>query len=181
MRSAALPGRPGHGGADRGHQPWVGVAGDQRDPGQAPGDQVTKERQPARPILGRGHGHAQDFSVALGVDPRGDQGVHPDDAAVLAHLEHQGVGGDERVRAGVEGSGAKRLDLLIEVLDHLRYLGLGKACHTEGFDEALNAPRRHAQQIAGRHHTSQRPLGALTAGQQPVQEIALRAGLQNSH
>ena len=118
MSSAALPGRPGQGGPDRGHQPGVGIAGDQRDPGQAAGDQVAEERQPARPVLGGGDLDAQDFSVALGVDAGGDQGVHPDDAAVLADLEHQRVGGHERVRAGVERAGAKRLDGLVELGGH---------------------------------------------------------------
>ncbi len=66
--SAALPGRCGQGGADRGHQAGVGVAGDQRDPGQAAGDQVAEERQPAGPVLGGGDLDAQDLSVALGVD-----------------------------------------------------------------------------------------------------------------
>ena len=31
----------------------------------------------------------QDFAVALGVDPGGDQGVYPDDTACLADLKHQ--------------------------------------------------------------------------------------------
>ncbi len=52
---------------------------------------------------------AQDLSVALGVDAGGDQGVHSDDAACLAHLEHQGVGGEEGIRAGIERAGPKRL------------------------------------------------------------------------
>ncbi|CMT44038.1 Uncharacterised protein [Mycobacterium tuberculosis] len=51
----------------------MGVAGDQRDPGQAAGDQVAEERQPAGPVLGGGDLDAQDLSVALGVDAGGDQ------------------------------------------------------------------------------------------------------------
>jgi hypothetical protein len=45
--AAALPGRPGQRRADRGDQTGMGVAGDQRGPGQAAGDQVAEERQPA--------------------------------------------------------------------------------------------------------------------------------------
>jgi hypothetical protein len=52
--AATLPGRPRQGRADRGHQARVGVAGDQRHSGQAAGDQVTKERQPAGAVFGRG-------------------------------------------------------------------------------------------------------------------------------
>ncbi len=112
--SAALPGRCGQGGADRGHQAGVGVAGDQRDPGQAAGDQVAEERQPAGPVLGGGDLDAQDLSVALGVDAGGDQGVHPDDAACLAHLEHQRRR-REGIRAGIERAGPKRLYGFVEL------------------------------------------------------------------
>ena len=83
MGAAALPGRPGQGGADRGHQPGVGVAGDQFDPGQAAGGQRPQERQPARAVLGGGDVDAQDLAVALGVDPDRDQRVHVDHPARL--------------------------------------------------------------------------------------------------
>ncbi len=37
-------------------------------------------------------------------DAGGDQGVHPDDAACLS-TEHQGDGGEEGIRAGIERAG----------------------------------------------------------------------------
>ena len=43
--------------------------------------------------------------MALGVDPGGNQGVHPDDSADFTDLEHQRVGGDECVRSGFERAG----------------------------------------------------------------------------
>jgi hypothetical protein len=51
--SAALPGRPGQGGADRGDQPWMGIAGDQCDAGETAGEQVAEECQPASTVFGR--------------------------------------------------------------------------------------------------------------------------------
>ena len=94
------------------------IAGDQLDPGQTAGGQRPQERQPARAVLGGGDVDAQDFAVALGVDPDRDQGVHVDHPATLADLEHQGVGGHERVRAGVQRPGPKRLDGGVEFLGH---------------------------------------------------------------
>jgi hypothetical protein len=43
----------------------VRVAGDQFDPGQAPGGQRLPERQPAGAVLGGGDVDAQDLPVAL--------------------------------------------------------------------------------------------------------------------
>jgi hypothetical protein len=48
---------------------------------------------------------AQDFAVALGVDPDRDQRVHVDDSSVLVHLQDQGVGGHERVAASILATG----------------------------------------------------------------------------
>ena len=67
MGSAALPGRAGQGGPDRGDQPGVGVGSDQLDSGQAAGGQRPPDRQPAGAVLAGGHVDAQDFAVALGV------------------------------------------------------------------------------------------------------------------
>ncbi len=96
----------------------MGVGGDRPDTGQPAGGQRPQERQPAGAVLGGGGVDAQDFAVALGVDTGGDQRVHVDHPAGLADLENQGVGGDERVRAGIEGSGAERLDGGVELLGH---------------------------------------------------------------
>ena len=100
-------------------QPGVGVGGDQRDPGQAAGGQVAEEAEPAGAVLGGGDLQAEDLAVPVGVDPGGDQDVHVDHPAALADLEHQRVGGHERVRAGVQRAGAERLDVRVEVLGHL--------------------------------------------------------------
>ena len=145
--------------------------GDQFDPGQAAGGQRPQERQPARPVLGRGHVDAQDFAVALGVDPDGDQRVHVDHPPLLANLEDQGVGGHERVRAGVQWPGAKRLHGGVEFLGHHADLRLRQAGDAQRLDELVHPPRRHTQQVAGGHHGGQRPLGPLTAFQQPVRKV----------
>jgi hypothetical protein len=65
--------------------------------------------------------------VPVGVDAGGQQGVHVDDAAAFADLEHEGVGGDEGVRAGVQRAGAKRRDVFVEVTGHDADLRLRQA------------------------------------------------------
>ena len=52
------------------------VAGDQPDAGQAAGDQVAQERQPARTVLGGGDLQAEDLAVPVAVHPGRHQGVH---------------------------------------------------------------------------------------------------------
>jgi hypothetical protein len=84
--AAPLPGRAGHGGADRLGQAAVGVGGDQGDAGQAAGGQVTEERQPPGAVFGGGDVQAQDLPVAVGVDAGGQQRVDVDDPAALADL-----------------------------------------------------------------------------------------------
>jgi hypothetical protein len=79
---------------------------------------VAKKRQPDRPVLGRADLYAQDLPIALGVDPGGDEGMRADGTTVLAHFEHQRVGGHERVGTSVEWASAKRLDLLVELGGH---------------------------------------------------------------
>ena len=110
----------GQGRADRLDQAAVRVGGDQRDPGQATGDQVAEERQPAGAVLGAADLQATpaDLPVAVGVHPGREQRVDVDRAAALADLEDQRVGGHERVRAGVQRAGAERLHLRVEVLGH---------------------------------------------------------------
>ena len=99
-----------------------------RNPGQAAGDQIPQERQPAGAVLGGGDLESEDLPVPLGVDPGGDQGVDPDHPAGFADLEHQGVHRHERVRAGVQRPGAERLHLLIE---------LAAITHTWDFDSRV--------------------------------------------
>ena len=74
---------------------------------QAAGGQGPQKRQPARTVLGGGDINAQDFAVALGVDPDRDQGVHVDHPSGLADFKHQGIGGHEGVGAGIQGPGAE--------------------------------------------------------------------------
>jgi hypothetical protein len=101
--AAPLPGRARQGRADRLGQAAVGVAGDQGDAGQAAGGQVPEEPQPARAVLGAGDLQAQDFPVPVCVHPGRQQRVHVDHPAALADLQHQRIGGRERVRAGAGG------------------------------------------------------------------------------
>jgi hypothetical protein len=74
----------------------------------------------------------EDVAVALGVDAGGDQAVHVDHAAVLAHFQHQLVGGHERVRPLIYRAGAERFDLGIQIPCPDRYLGLGQAGDSTG-------------------------------------------------
>jgi hypothetical protein len=61
-----LPTGAGQGGADRVDQPGVRIGGDQCDAGQAAGDQVSEERQPAGTVLGGGDVQAEDFPIGIG-------------------------------------------------------------------------------------------------------------------
>jgi hypothetical protein len=119
---ASLPGRAGQGGAEGLDQPAVGVAGDELDAGQSACGQLAEEGEPAGAVLGAGDLQAEDLAVSVGVDPGGDQGVHVDHAAALPDLEHQGVGGDEGVRAGVQRAGAEVRDGHVELGGHGRHL-----------------------------------------------------------
>ena len=89
----------------------------------------------------------------------------------FADLEHQGVGGHERVRAGIQRPGAERLDGGVEFLGHHADLRLRQAGDAQGLDELVHPPRGHPEQVAGGHHGGQCPLGAFAAFQQPVREV----------
>ena len=119
MRPAPLPAGAGQGGPDGVDQPAVRVAGDQGDAGEAAGGQVAEEGQPAGAVLGAGDLQAEDLPVPVAVHPGGHQGVHVDHPAALADLQDQGVGGDERVRPGVQRAVPKVGDLAVQVPGHL--------------------------------------------------------------
>jgi hypothetical protein len=57
----------------------------------------------------------------------------------------------------------KRLHGGVEFVGHHRHLRLLQAGDAECFDQLVHPPRRHPEQIAGGHHSGQRPLGALAA------------------
>ena len=178
---AALPGRTGQGRADRVDQPAVGVGGDQRDPGQAAGGQVPEEAQPAGAVLGAGDLQAEDLPVPVAVDPGGQQGVHVDHPAAFVDLQHQRVGGHERVGTLVQPTGAERLDLAVKVAGHLRDLRLAQPRDAQGLDQFLHPPCADPEQVAGRHHRGQRPLCPPAAFQQPVREVGTRPQLRDRH
>jgi len=171
MGAAPLPRRSGQGGADRRGQTRVGVAGDESDAGQAAGDQVAQERQPARTVLGGGDLQAEDLAVPVAVHPGRHQGVHVHHPAALADLQHQRVGGHERVRALIQRPGPKRLHLLVQLPGHHADLRLAQPSDAELLDQLLHPPRRDTEQVAGRHHRGQRPLRPPATLQQPVREV----------
>jgi hypothetical protein len=96
----------------------VGVGGDEADSGQAAGGQVAEEREPAGAVFGAGDLQAEDLAVPVGVHAGSEQGVHVHDPAAFTDLQHQRVGGDERVRARVQRAGAERRDVFVEVAGH---------------------------------------------------------------
>ena len=77
--------------------------------------------QPA-PSFAGGDVQPEDLVLAFSVDARGDQCAHVDDPAGLTDLHRQRIRGHERVGAGVERSGAERLDVRVELLGHDRDL-----------------------------------------------------------
>lgn len=171
MRSASLPPRPGQGRAGRGDQPRVSVAGDELDPGEAAGDEVAEEGQPAGAVLGGADLQAGDLPVTLRVHAGRHQHGDLDHPAALTDLHRQGVRGDERVRAGIQRAGAERGDLLVEVARHLRHLRLRQPGDPQGLHEVLHPPRRDPEQVAGRDDRGQRGLRPAAALQQPVREV----------
>jgi len=61
---------------------------------------------------------AQDLPVPVGVDPAGEECGDVHDPATFMDLHDGGVGGDKRVRPGVQGAGAEGLDVLVELGGH---------------------------------------------------------------
>lgn len=121
-----------------------------------------EERQPARTVLGGVDLQAQDLPIPLGVDTGSDQGRDLDHPAALADLHRQRVGGDERVRPGVQRVGAERLDLRVEVLRHRRDLRLRQPRDAQRGHQLLQPPSGHPEQVGGGHDRHQR--GCPTAG-----------------
>jgi hypothetical protein len=168
---APLPTRSRQGGLDRRHQPGVRIRGDQRDPGQASGDQRAQERQPTGAVLTRHDVEPEDLALAVGGDPDRDQGVHDHRAAVLADLLGQRVQPQERVRAGVQRPRPERLDLGVEALGHLRDLRLRQRGDAQLGDQLLHPAGRDPEQVAGGHHRDQGLLSAAASLQQPLREV----------
>ena len=111
----------------------------------------------------------------------GHKRVDVDDPATLADLQHQGVGGQERIRAGVQRPSAELLDLPVEVAGHLRNLRLRQPGDPQRLDQLLHPPRADPEQVAGRHHGRQGSLGPAAALQQPVREVRPRPQLGDRH
>ncbi|SNR99771.1 hypothetical protein SAMN06272737_1612 [Blastococcus mobilis] len=181
MRPAALPGRPGQGGADRLDQPAVGIGGHQLDSAEAAGGQVAEEGQPAGAVLGGSDLQAEDLPVPVGIHPGRHQRVHVDHPAALADLEHQGVGGDEGVGPGIQRPVAELGDLRVEVPGHLADLGLAQPGDAQALDQLLHPAGGDAEQVAGGDHGGQRPLGPAAALEQPVGEVRPGAQLGDRH
>jgi hypothetical protein len=179
VRPAPLPRCAGQRRADGLDQATVRVRCHQRHPGQAACGQVAEERQPPGTVLGRGDVQAEDLSVAIGIDADREQRVDVARPAALTHLEHQGISGQERVRAGVQRPGAERLDLFVGILGHHRYLRLGQPRDAECLDQFLHPPRADTEQVAGRDHTHQCCLGAAPAFEQPVRTVGPLAQLRD--
>jgi hypothetical protein len=106
----------------------VRVGGHELDSGQAAGDQIPEEAQPAGAVLGAGDLHSEDLPVSVGVHSGRHQRMHWDHAPALTDLEHQRVGGHERERPSLsQRPGAELLDVGVELGGHVRDLGLGQS------------------------------------------------------
>ena len=155
----------------------MGVGDHELHAGQAAGHQPAQERQPARPVLPGSDVEAEDLAVPVGVDRGGDQGVHVDHPAVLAHFHGERVDPTERVGAGIQRSLAKGGDLGVEVRGHLADLRARQGLDAELVGQLLHPPRRDSEQVGGGDDGDQGLLGAAAVGQQPVREIAALAQL----
>ena len=117
--SAALPCRAGKVRRDRFHQTWVGVGGDQPDPGEATSDQVSEERVPGRAGLRGGDPQPEDLPAAVVVDTGRDQDDGVDHAAAFTDLHRQRVSSHERERSRlIQRPVAELVDVFVEVGGH---------------------------------------------------------------
>jgi len=171
MGAAALPARAGQGRADRDHQAGVRVGSDELNAGQAAGGEVAEERQPAGPVLTGGGLQARISRCPSALTPAASSAWTFNDPTALTDLEHQGVNSDERVRARVQRPGPERLDLSVELFSHHADLRLRRARDAQSLDELVHPARRDPEQVAGRPHGRQGPLGALAMLEQPVREV----------
>ena len=119
MGAASLPSGAGESGADRLDQTAVRVAGDQGDPRQAAGGQITEEPEPASAVFGGGDVQAEDLSIPVAVDPDSEPGVHIHGAAAFANFQDERVSSDEGVGPGVQRPRPERLHLRVEISGHL--------------------------------------------------------------
>jgi len=69
----------------------MGVGNHQANPGEPSGDQTSKERGPARTVIGGVQLKAQDLAVAGGVHARRDHDRHVSDPATFEHLLSDGI------------------------------------------------------------------------------------------
>src|SRR5512133_3280078 len=92
--------------------------------------------------------------------------MHVDRAACFADLQHQRVGGNEGVRAGVQRPSPKRLHLGVEIFGHLGHLRLRQPGNAQSLDQLLHPEGADAEQIGGCDHADQR--GLAPAGAAPA-------------
>jgi hypothetical protein len=71
--------------------------------------------------------------------------------------------------------------MLVEVLGHLRHLGLGQAGDPERLHQLVHPSGGHSEQVAGCHHAGQRRLGAAAASQEPVRKERALPQLGHRH
>jgi hypothetical protein len=69
----------------------------------------------------------------------------------------------------------------VQLGGHLRDLRLRQRGDPEALYQLVHPPRRHTEQVAGRHHRRERPLGPLATLQQPLREIRTLTQLRNRH
>jgi len=89
-----------------------------------------------------------DVALALVGHARGDHHRDVHDPAAVAAPHVGRVEPDGWVRRGVERARPERLDHLVELAGDHRHLGLTDALDPEVLDEPLDAPRRHAADVA---------------------------------
>ena len=122
--AAALPGRPGQDGPDRGADAGVRVTGDQHDPGgilrggdlEPPFAQGPQEGRPEIGGLGVPQGHAQDLPAALGRHAGGHHQRPADHPPAHPHIEVRGVHEDVGEPGAVQAAGQELVHALVDVL-----------------------------------------------------------------
>jgi hypothetical protein len=119
------------------------------------------------------------FRYPCAVDAGGDHDRDLDHSPVLADLHHQSVRRNERVRTLVQGPGAERGDLLVEVLGHLRHLGVGQPGGPRGAHQRVHPAGGHPEHIAGLDHRGQRRFGMPSPFHQPLREQRAIAQLRD--
>ncbi len=129
------------------------VRNDQAHTAEPSGAQGPQEAAPEHLVFGVADVEAQDLSVPVGADPRGDDDGLGGDVMVVAHVQVGGVQEDVGELLVVEPARPKGPDHLVEARTDAADLGfLDPGADAQGGDELVDTARRDPADIGLHHH-----------------------------